>query len=52
MDADYERISGALQTQLVAEEEQLEAMKRSLRHMEQELLRHLWEMGREGRLSG
>jgi F-type H+-transporting ATPase subunit epsilon len=52
MDDDYDPISGTLQTQLVAEEEQLEAMKRSLRHMEQELLRHLWEMGREGRLSG
>lgn len=52
MGDDYERISYALQQQLVSEEEQLRTMKRSLRHMEQELLRHLWEMDRPGRGAG
>jgi len=47
MDDDYERISGALQDQLVAEEEQLQAMKDSLRQMEQAILKRLWEIGRE-----
>jgi F-type H+-transporting ATPase subunit epsilon len=52
VDDDYERISAALQQQLVGEEEQLQAMKRSLRQLEQELLRNLWEMGRDRRFSG
>lgn len=51
VDDDYARISSALQDQLVAEEEQLQAMKGSLRRMEQEILKRLWEIGREGRLA-
>jgi F-type H+-transporting ATPase subunit epsilon len=50
MDDDYERISGALEDQLVAEEEQLQAMKDSLHQMEQAILKRLWEIGREGGL--
>jgi F-type H+-transporting ATPase subunit epsilon len=45
-DTDYRRISAALQEELLAEEEQLHAMKESLRRMEQEVLRHLWRIGR------
>jgi F-type H+-transporting ATPase subunit epsilon len=46
LDADYMRISRALQDQLLAEEETLRAMKESLHRMEQAILRRLWEMGR------
>jgi len=45
-DADYNRISAALQEQLLAEEEQLRSTRESLRRMEESLLRRLWEMGR------
>jgi len=48
MDDDYMRISQALQQQLLAEEETLHTMKQSLHHMEQEVLKHLWEMSRKG----
>lgn len=47
VDDDYTRISDALQQQLLAEEEELRSMKHSLRHMEQEVLKHLWELGRK-----
>jgi F-type H+-transporting ATPase subunit epsilon len=47
-DADYTRISAALQEQLLAEEEQLRSTRESLRRMEESLLRRLWEMGRKG----
>ena len=47
-DADYTRISAALQEQLLAEEEQLHSTRESLRRMEESLLRRLWEMGRKG----
>ena len=46
LDDDYERISGALQKQLLAEEEGLRATKESLHRMEEELLRRMWEMNR------
>jgi F-type H+-transporting ATPase subunit epsilon len=46
LDEDYMRISRALQEQLLAEEETLQAMKNSLHRMEQAILRRLWEMGR------
>jgi F-type H+-transporting ATPase subunit epsilon len=46
MDDDYGRISEALQEQLVAEEEQLQTAKASLRQMEQAILKRLWEIGR------
>lgn len=52
MDDDYERISAALQEQLVTEEVELSAMKKSLNDMEVELLKRLWEAGREGKLTG
>jgi len=45
LDDDYLRISGALQQQLLAEEETLHTMKTSLHRMEEELFRRLWEIG-------
>jgi len=46
LDDDYERISAALQEQLLAEEEGLRTMKESLHRMEEAMLQRLWEMGR------
>jgi F-type H+-transporting ATPase subunit epsilon len=46
LDADYKRISEALQQQLLAEEEQLQAMTISLHRMEEAMLKHLWDLGR------
>jgi len=48
VDEDYMRISETLQQQLLVEEQQLYAMKKSLHKMEHEVLKRLWEMGREG----
>ncbi len=45
---DYTKISNAMNRELLAEEEQLRAMKKSLRHMEEEILRRMWELGRAG----
>jgi F-type H+-transporting ATPase subunit epsilon len=48
IDADYARISSAIGEQLLAEEEMLLDVKQSLRRMEEEMLRRLWEMRRGG----
>ncbi len=48
LDDDYERISAALQEKLLAEEEDLRQIKQSLHRMEEEVLRRMWEMNREG----
>jgi F-type H+-transporting ATPase subunit epsilon len=45
-DPDYLRISAALRSQLLAEEEKLQATRDSLRRMEETLLKHLWDLGR------
>jgi len=45
-DTDYQRISTALQEQLLTEEEELKSMKASLHRMEEEVLRRMWELGR------
>ena len=47
IDDDYERMSNALQEQLLQEEEDLHAMKSSLQRMEDEVLKRMWEMGRD-----
>ncbi|SEG07252.1 F0F1 ATP synthase subunit epsilon [Marinobacterium lutimaris] len=47
LDRDYQRISTLLREQLLAEEEQLITVKRSLHRMEQQLLRRLWELGQD-----
>lgn len=52
MDDDYERISAALQEQLLVEEEDLRTMKESLHRMEEEVLRRMWEIGRKGEQIG
>jgi F-type H+-transporting ATPase subunit epsilon len=46
LDADYTRISQALQQQLLAEEEKLHNMTTSLHRMEEAMLKRLWDMGR------
>lgn len=46
LDDDYRRINKALQQQLLAEEETIQAFKDSLQHMEEEVFKRLWEMGR------
>ena len=46
-DDDYMRISQELRQQLIAEEQNLRAMKESLHRMEEEALRRLWEMSRQ-----
>jgi len=52
VDNDYERISTALHEQLLAEEQELHELKKSLHHMEEEVLKRLWEIGHEGGLAG
>lgn len=46
IDEDYMRISQTLDKELVSEEEKLFVMKESLHHMEEEVLKRLWELGR------
>jgi F-type H+-transporting ATPase subunit epsilon len=48
IDADYERISVALEAELRAEEEKLRGMKESLHRMEAEMLKRLEQMERRG----
>ena len=47
LDDDYERITEALEQQLLAEEEQLRGMKQSLQQLEQEILKRMWKIGHE-----
>ena len=46
MDDDYRTISAALQQELLSEEQALHSMKESLRRLEDEFLKRMWEMGR------
>jgi F-type H+-transporting ATPase subunit epsilon len=48
VDDDYNRISNALNEQLLAEETRLASMKERLHRMEEEVFRRLWKIGREG----
>jgi F-type H+-transporting ATPase subunit epsilon len=43
----YMQISNYLQQQLLAEEVELHSVKHSLQHMEQEILKHLWDLRRQ-----
>ncbi len=52
VDDDYERISTALHEQLLAEENELRELKKSLHHMEEEVLKRLWKIGQESGLAG
>ncbi len=47
-DADYARISAALEAELLDEEEHLHDMKQSLHRMEEEMLKRLSHLGRHG----
>ena len=47
LDQDYERISRTLTEELLAEETKLSAIKQSLRHMEEDLLKQMWLLRRE-----
>lgn len=46
-DSDYGRISDALSAQLRTEEEELKQVRDSLRRMEEEMFKRLWELSRE-----
>ena len=52
VDDDYERISIALHERLLAEEKELHELKKGLHHMEEAVLRRLWEIGHESGLAG
>jgi F-type H+-transporting ATPase subunit epsilon len=45
-DTDVERISRALEEQLLVEENSLRTMKQSLSRLEEEMFKRLWQMGR------
>jgi len=47
-DDNFERISATLHKELLQEEESLHAIKQSLRRMEQEMLKRMRELGKEG----
>jgi F-type H+-transporting ATPase subunit epsilon len=46
MDTDYAQISATLERRLLAEERELHEVRESLRHMEEEMLKRLWDLGR------
>jgi F-type H+-transporting ATPase subunit epsilon len=48
IDEDYTRISAALTQQLLTEEQDLQAMKKRLRSMEEQVLKRIWELDRRG----
>lgn len=45
-DENFDRISLALQERLLSEERKLDSMKGSIRHMEKELLKRMWQYDR------
>ncbi len=47
IDSDYHSISQRLTEQLLAEELALQTTKRSLRHMEEQIIRQLWQQARD-----
>ncbi|MBM4201091.1 MAG: F0F1 ATP synthase subunit epsilon [Gammaproteobacteria bacterium] len=44
---DYEEVARELREQLIAEERDLHDFKQALRHLEQEMLKRLWQIGRD-----
>ncbi|MDA8391088.1 MAG: F0F1 ATP synthase subunit epsilon [Gammaproteobacteria bacterium] len=46
LDENYEHIADALERQIGEEEKELRAMKESLRRMEEQVLKRMWEMSR------
>ena len=51
VDDDYQRISEVMREQLVVEEAELKGLKESLRRMEEEVLRRMWQLGKAGALN-
>jgi F-type H+-transporting ATPase subunit epsilon len=47
-DGDLDRVRAALDEQLRTEEEALRSVKQSLRHLEEEMFKRLWQLQREG----
>jgi F-type H+-transporting ATPase subunit epsilon len=47
IDRDYSRISSILGEQLAAEESQIQAVRQSLRRMEEEALKRMWRLGQD-----
>ena len=47
LDDDYQRISAVIREKLLAEEAELEGLKESLRRMEEEFLRRMWQLGQK-----
>lgn len=50
-DHDYQRISTALQKELLAEEQTLQGIKESLLRLEEQMLKRMWQMQSDWRLS-
>lgn len=50
IDDHYQRITEVLREKLLAEEVELESLKESLRRMEEEALRRMWQLGQTGSL--
>ena len=48
-DAEYKRISESWREALLAEEEKLHAITASMNHLEDEMLKRLWNLQRDGR---
>jgi len=48
VDSDYEQISRRLEEELLAEEEELQEVKESLKRMEEAMLKQMWELGQKG----
>ena len=49
---DYESLSAALRRELRVEEEALREVKQSMRRLEEEMFKRLWNIGRSGEASG
>ena len=47
---DYEQLGAALRQELLAEEESLREMKRSIQRLEEEMFKRLWKVKRRGEL--
>ncbi|MGM0595156.1 MAG: F0F1 ATP synthase subunit epsilon [Pseudomonadota bacterium] len=48
MDEDYGRITQRLNDELLAEEEQIRALRESINEMEREMFKQMWELGQQG----
>jgi F-type H+-transporting ATPase subunit epsilon len=51
LDDDYQRISEVMRETLLSEEAELKDLKESLRRMEEEVLRRMWQLGQAGSIN-